>query len=287
MPTGVAFMNRVKICLPVHNGIDYVERCLKSVLDQSYSDFEFVIFENASDDGTRELCEKYAQLDHRVTVVPSQTLLSASENFMRAWKFADANSDYFMLIAHDDYICRDYISVCISALQENPSKMLAAPLVYYLTGDETARARFDQRVLNRDYYTRLFAIKRLTFPASWFYGVYRAGSLGTINSAQLAYPGVWGGDRLIVQFFLLRGQLVYCDSASIFVQMGSDSSDRYREKRMLRRVALRYSYTRALWSQRVFQGNLNFLQYLSFLVLCIKTAAHDTTYTLERILLRK
>ena len=54
---------RVSIGLAVRNGRGVVERCVESILRQDFTDLELVIYDNASDDGTIEVVEKYAHSD--------------------------------------------------------------------------------------------------------------------------------------------------------------------------------------------------------------------------------
>ena len=57
---------RVSIALPVYNGENYVRKALDSLLAQSYKDFEILIGDNASTDGTQNICESYAEQDSRI-----------------------------------------------------------------------------------------------------------------------------------------------------------------------------------------------------------------------------
>jgi glycosyltransferase involved in cell wall biosynthesis len=57
---------RLSIGLPVYNGEEYLAESLDALLGQTYEDFELVISDNASTDGTQELCRKYAARDSRI-----------------------------------------------------------------------------------------------------------------------------------------------------------------------------------------------------------------------------
>ena len=56
----------VSIGMPVFNGEKYIVEALDSVLDQTYSEFELIISDNASDDRTPEICQEFARKDPRV-----------------------------------------------------------------------------------------------------------------------------------------------------------------------------------------------------------------------------
>ena len=59
-------MTQVSIGIPVYNGDKYLPHALDSLLAQSFKDFEIVISDNASTDGTAELCQAYRNKDARV-----------------------------------------------------------------------------------------------------------------------------------------------------------------------------------------------------------------------------
>ena len=60
-------MPRVSVGLPVYNGDRYLRTSIESILAQTYSDFEFIIVDNASTDSTEQICREYAAADKRLT----------------------------------------------------------------------------------------------------------------------------------------------------------------------------------------------------------------------------
>src|SRR6266404_4553072 len=62
-------MKKVAIGLPVYNGDNYLAVAIDSILAQSYGDFDFLISDNASTDGTEEICQAYAQRDRRIRYI--------------------------------------------------------------------------------------------------------------------------------------------------------------------------------------------------------------------------
>ncbi|MBU2531341.1 MAG: glycosyltransferase, partial [Alphaproteobacteria bacterium] len=57
---------RVTLALPVYNGENYIRETLNSLLNQTYGDFELIITDNESTDGTRAICETFVARDPRV-----------------------------------------------------------------------------------------------------------------------------------------------------------------------------------------------------------------------------
>ena len=60
---------RLSIGLPVYNGENFLAESIESLLGQSYEDFELIISDNASTDGTEDICRSYAQQDSRIRYI--------------------------------------------------------------------------------------------------------------------------------------------------------------------------------------------------------------------------
>jgi len=91
---------RLCIGLPVYNGEEYLAQAVESVLGQTFDDFRLIISDNASTDGTEEICRSYAQRDSRVEYHRVGENRGAAWNFNRVVGLAD--SEYFQWATHDD-----------------------------------------------------------------------------------------------------------------------------------------------------------------------------------------
>ena len=77
--TGMAHPShpRVSIGLPVFNGQRYLPQAIEAILAQTYGDFELIISDNASIDGTAEICREYAERDQRIRYLRQPTNIGA------------------------------------------------------------------------------------------------------------------------------------------------------------------------------------------------------------------
>lgn len=124
---------RISVGLPVYNGERYLREALDSLLSQSFADFELIISDNASSDGTREICEHYARMDPRVRYDRLEENLGAAPNYNRLVHMA--RGEYFKWAAHDDNCYPDFLSKCVSALDDNPDAVLCYPSTHVIDSD--------------------------------------------------------------------------------------------------------------------------------------------------------
>jgi glycosyltransferase involved in cell wall biosynthesis len=118
---------RVSIALPVYNGERYLSQAISSILAQSYRDFELIISDNASTDGTEDICRAFEAQDRRVRYLRQPRNVGASPNFNIC--FALASGEYFKWAAHDDYMEAEYLAECVKALDADPDAVLCQSLV--------------------------------------------------------------------------------------------------------------------------------------------------------------
>jgi len=114
---------RLSIGLPVYNGEGFLAESLDSLLGQSYEDFELIISDNASTDGTADICRRYEKEDSRIRYVrqPHNIGCAPNHNFV----IERARGELFKSASHDDLYARDLLGLCVAALDENPRVVLA------------------------------------------------------------------------------------------------------------------------------------------------------------------
>jgi len=126
---------RVSIGLPVYNGQSFLREAVESFLVQTFGDFELVICDNASTDGTEDICRELARSDSRIRYVRNETNLGALPNFNKAFHLSRA--PLFKWAAHDDLYEKTYIETCVSILNANPDVVLAHSATAFI--DQTGK----------------------------------------------------------------------------------------------------------------------------------------------------
>lgn len=110
---------RVSIGLPVYNGENYLAEALDTLLAQTFTDFELIISDNGSQDGTEEICRCYADRDRRVRYFREESNRGCAWNYNRVLELA--RGEYFTWAAHDDIWDRTFLARTVEVLDEQPS----------------------------------------------------------------------------------------------------------------------------------------------------------------------
>ena len=115
----------VSIGMPVRNGESFIEEAIQSLLKQTFSDFELIISDNASEDRTSIICQHYAGRDRRIRYSRFQTNVGAALNFNQVFRLARGR--FFKWAFHDDICLPDFLLRCVEIFQNSP---LAVVVVY-------------------------------------------------------------------------------------------------------------------------------------------------------------
>lgn len=110
--------NEVTIVVPVYNVEPYLERCLNSILNQTYYDMNIIIVDDGSTDNSPIICDDFAKKDSRIKVIHQSNMgLSAARNT----GIKAANSTYIMFIDSDDYIEKDMVEYLLTKAKQYDS----------------------------------------------------------------------------------------------------------------------------------------------------------------------
>jgi glycosyltransferase involved in cell wall biosynthesis len=113
----------ITVGMPVYNGEAYVEEAIRSVLNQTFGDFELVISDNASDDRTGEICQDLASTDNRIRYSRNPKNIGAARNYSRV--FSEVAGPYFRWANADDVSEPELHERCINLLRQEPEVVLA------------------------------------------------------------------------------------------------------------------------------------------------------------------
>lgn len=214
-------MPEITVIVPVYRVEAYIDRCVQSILCQSFRDFELVLVDDGSPDRCGALCDGYAAQDSRVTALhQANGGLSAARNTGIDWAMAHSDSRYLSFVDSDDWVSPFFLEelytaartldcpvsacgVARTAGEPLPPGPPAAPRRLsaddYYCGQETSEVAW-----NKLYDRRLFS--SLRYPQgrlhedefTTYQAVYAAGAVALVPQPLYAYfqnPGSITGSR--------------------------------------------------------------------------------------------
>ena len=198
---------KVSIGMPVFNGERFIAETIDSILAQTFGDFELIISDNASTDGTEKISRNYVDADARIRYVRNRENLGAAYNYNQSFHLS--SGEYFKWACHDDLLRPEFLERCVEVLDRDPLTVVAytgwaaiddageplqVPEPRYPpwradSPDPVKRTRFTFRMERR--------------PPSAIYGLFRADALRRTG----LYRPTHGGDHIMMAEISLYGPL--------------------------------------------------------------------------------
>lgn len=106
----------ITIIVPVYNVENYIEKCILSILNQTYSNIEILLVNDGSTDSSAEICEKYKTIDKRIKVYH---LKNGGVSKARNFAISKVTGKYIMFVDSDDWINENMCELLYTMLEEN------------------------------------------------------------------------------------------------------------------------------------------------------------------------
>jgi len=218
---------KITIGLMVRNEEEHLAKTLDSILEQSFADYEILIADNASDDGTKQIAEKYIRIEKRIKYHRQIKNIGAIENYN--WLVRNARGCYFVLAGAHDIWPLNYLESLSAALDSDENAVLAyAPTIWIDEEDnpvkekktgfiDTSGRSIVQR-FNMMIWTDQHAL----------YGVFR---LGTLQDTRLQLQ-ILGSGAVLLAELSLTGTFIVVPETNWYRRMVRDTES--REQRLSR-----------------------------------------------------
>lgn len=206
-------MPKLTIGVPVFNGEIYLDRALTSLRQQTFTDWQMVVADNASTDDTAAIARRHATEDGRIRFVQRPENIGAARNFIRLTE--NVETPYFMWAAADDEWTDDYVAKSIAALEATDAGLASGEFVNVDHARRPLRTMsFSQLSSSRALVrlARFAAMREASGKANVFYSVFRTGLLKEVCATGQQTMGEWGGDYGIVSAALSRARHVSTDA---------------------------------------------------------------------------
>ena len=179
----------VSIILPVYNAQNHLERCIGSILAQTYRDLELIILNDGSKDQSLPVCEAFRAKDSRILLVDKD---NSGVSDTRNLGLKLAGGKYIQFVDSDDHIAPDYTQHLVTAAEQNHADLVIAPYKMVIPAGVSKPERVLEKLQDdlgvmsvarppevREYgflpagiYNKdTFALRLMDKPASYFYSV--------------------------------------------------------------------------------------------------------------------
>ena len=135
----------VSVIIPVYNSQEYIDRCVSSVLKQTYNNIEVILVNDGSTDGSLGKCESWKKKDRRVRILDKE---NEGLGFTRNAGVRIAGGKYITFIDSDDWVEEEYVEKLLFTLQQYNGDMSVCDIYYYdaVTSDKSiSKIRFNKK----------------------------------------------------------------------------------------------------------------------------------------------
>ena len=208
-------MDTVSIIIPVYNVESYLDRCVDSVLKQSFQDIEILLIDDGSTDKSGLLCDRWAEKDNRVRVIHKVNEgVSAARNI----GLDQANGDYIAFVDSDDFIDANMIETLYNTLQIKHADMCICGFVFVDEFGNPLAEENQSSPITDEILTGFEVIQKLAGDRGWFYHLawnklYRKDLFSDIR-----FPKgiICGEDAFIAHRLLGKCSIVACISDTYY-----------------------------------------------------------------------
>lgn len=127
-------MVRVSVIVPVYNVKEYLAKCIDSLINQSYSEYEIILVDDGSNDGSEMICDEYAQRNNKVKVFHKK---NGGLSDARNYGIKHSESKYIIFVDSDDYVDSNYIEYLNTLISKYSADMAVTGFVYEKNDIET------------------------------------------------------------------------------------------------------------------------------------------------------
>jgi len=215
----------ISIGVPTYNGATFLRQTLDSLLSQNYENLEIIISDNASTDGTADICREYAEKDARIKFFANDENRGATYNFLRVLSLASGK--YFMWASDHDLWQSTLLARAAAVLEDDPEVVLCYPRAERIDSQGHSLGLAANAMDTRG----LSAVGRYVYllnnisGGDMIYGLIRRQALRRLNPKT-----VWGVDQAILAGLALQGSFAHLPEPLFFWRKIRDESMEYRKK---------------------------------------------------------
>lgn len=201
---------KLSVIVPVYNVEKYLDKCITSILGQTYTNIELILLDDGSRDGSGAICDKHAAADHRIRVIHKP---NSGVSRTRNIGLEMATGELVTFVDSDDYLAPDYFADMADALLASSSDLVMAGHTR-IDADSTKEFSFIPKQFGIDQFPRLFSELKVQNSATVWGRIFRT-EIICCNHMRFTEDMKLGEDAV----FLLT-YLQYCRSVCFVANCG-------------------------------------------------------------------
>ena len=136
----------IVITIPMYNEVKYIADTLESVSKQTWTDFKVLISDNASTDGSGEICEAFCKEDKRFHYIRQPVNIGACKNFQ--FLLDHTESPYFMWLGAHDLLHPNFLETHLQKACDNPSISLSCSAIRWLDEENKSLGTLELKTIS-------------------------------------------------------------------------------------------------------------------------------------------
>ncbi len=176
----------ISVIVPVYNVAKYLPACIESILAQSYSNFELLLVDDGSTDGSLDICNSYASQDNRIKVLSKH---NGGVSSARNLGLTNCKGEWVAFVDGDDYVAPDYLSIMVAAMSHGNTDLVISG--FTMVDDSPAHHEISSYIYqNEDISIDNITIDQLRHITHWSVGVSKLFSASVIKESRLQFPPI-------------------------------------------------------------------------------------------------
>ena len=140
---------KITVIVPVYNVENYLNKCLDSIIAQTYKNIEIIVVNDGSTDASGEICKEFAEIDHRIIYIEQE---NAGLSAVRNTGLEIMSGDYVTFVDSDDWIEQDYLETLYKKIVEYQADIAVGN--YYSFNESEGMFYF--HILGDSYYEKVY-----------------------------------------------------------------------------------------------------------------------------------
>ena len=196
----------ISIIVPVFNVKDYLDRCVKSLVAQTFTNIEIILVDDGSTDGSSALCDKLVKTDSRIKVIHQK---NGGLSDARNCGIKNASGDFIMFIDSDDYISNDSCERFVSLIDDECDIIVGEATL--IKKDNVSYQKHDCLIEGKLYTNREYIIRSINhneFYAPVCFNIYRRSFL--VDNSLFFKEGIYHEDMEVLLRTYLNARCIKC-----------------------------------------------------------------------------